>query len=368
MRLRHLDFLRGIAVLLVLLRHYALADILYQIGWMGVDLFFVLSGFLVSGLLFSEYKKYGNIKPGLFLIRRGFKIYPLFYTAISLTIVVSLLYNYLGWTNDEMLRGGLAAELVFLQNYFGHLWDHTWSLAVEEHFYFGLVALVFFFTKKKLLSNRKLFTAFFLVVALLCLSFRIITHIYLPFDNNTHIYPTHLRIDSLLFGVFLSYYYSFHRDKFTGFFLKYRVILLIIAFSFTITPFVFKIDTFFMNTFGLTMLYLGFGVIMSIMMINVNIDKTLNRYFGKWPVDVISRVGFYSYSIYLWHMIILKYVLVLMKNIIPFIIPDQIIFLVYFFSSIFFAMGISKLIELKFLSYRDKHFPSRAKALLQNPS
>ncbi|MBA4135425.1 MAG: acyltransferase, partial [Flavobacterium sp.] len=72
-RLLQLDFLRGMAILLVLLRHKKLFSFTVTMGWIGVDLFFVLSGFLVSGLLFKEYQKHGNIKPGLFLIRRAYK-------------------------------------------------------------------------------------------------------------------------------------------------------------------------------------------------------------------------------------------------------------------------------------------------------
>jgi len=77
MRIKGLDFLRGIAILLVLFRHNPLGNnIFYHFGWLGVDLFFVLSGFLVSGLLFTEYKKRGEVRIKRFLIRRGFKIYP----------------------------------------------------------------------------------------------------------------------------------------------------------------------------------------------------------------------------------------------------------------------------------------------------
>ena len=80
MRIKGLDLLRGIAILLVLFRHCDIENnILHHFGWLGVDLFFVLSGFLVSGLLFNEYKKIGKVKIGRFLIRRGFKIYPPFY-------------------------------------------------------------------------------------------------------------------------------------------------------------------------------------------------------------------------------------------------------------------------------------------------
>ena len=82
------DVLRGIAVILVLGRQMAApapdvsgllkhgANLWIQVGWTGVDLFFVLSGFLVSGLLFTEYQRHGSVDVVRFLVRRGFKIYP----------------------------------------------------------------------------------------------------------------------------------------------------------------------------------------------------------------------------------------------------------------------------------------------------
>ena len=62
-----------------------------DVGWIGVDLFFVLSGFLISGLLFSEYKKRGAISFKTFFIRRGFKIYPAFYVFLLLTGLLAYL-------------------------------------------------------------------------------------------------------------------------------------------------------------------------------------------------------------------------------------------------------------------------------------
>src|SRR5437899_380470 len=92
-RLAALDTLRGIAVLLVLCRHMPLAklpgwllgplEILQRGGWAGVDLFFVLSGFLVSSILFREWQQSGEMKAGRFLARRAFKIYPAFYVMLA---------------------------------------------------------------------------------------------------------------------------------------------------------------------------------------------------------------------------------------------------------------------------------------------
>ena len=100
MRIKAVDFLRFWAVLLVMLRHfnflqngynnfflYNSIQKLVEIGWIGVDMFFVISGFLVSGLIFSEFEKTNAFNAKRFLIRRGFKIYPTFYILILLTAI-----------------------------------------------------------------------------------------------------------------------------------------------------------------------------------------------------------------------------------------------------------------------------------------
>src|SRR6185437_728119 len=112
-RQREIDFLRGIAIILVLFRHHALFSFTVKMGWIGVDLFFVLSGFLISNMLFKELKKTGKINAGNFLIRRAFKIYPVFYAFIILTIATQLLIG------DKISLWKLTGELLFLQNYMG---------------------------------------------------------------------------------------------------------------------------------------------------------------------------------------------------------------------------------------------------------
>src|SRR5207248_2040034 len=141
------DVLRALAVLLVLGRHmtvcprqtsavlHAITAVWSRGGWLGVDLFFVLSGFLVSGLLFREQEKFGTIQAKRFLIRRGFKIYPAFWLLIVVTQAAALVGP------PHRFRASTVTELLFLQNYSSSLWNHTWSLAVEEHFYFLLVML-----------------------------------------------------------------------------------------------------------------------------------------------------------------------------------------------------------------------------------
>ena len=113
------------AILLVLGWHMALPDashpraaawleFLRRPGWVGVDLFFVLSGYLVAGLLFAEHRLNGSVRAGRFLARRSFKIYPASYLYLWLTFAFGV-YETRTPTGHELLMHGL-----FLQNYVGH--------------------------------------------------------------------------------------------------------------------------------------------------------------------------------------------------------------------------------------------------------
>jgi peptidoglycan/LPS O-acetylase OafA/YrhL len=77
-RILELDVFRGIAILLVMGVHVPAYPIWSMIGGWGVDLFFVLSGFLISNLLFTEYRATGGIRLKRFFMRRAMKLYPFF--------------------------------------------------------------------------------------------------------------------------------------------------------------------------------------------------------------------------------------------------------------------------------------------------
>jgi len=143
-RVVQLDILRAVAILLVLFRHGPIAPkeaghfegfvrVGACLGWAGVDLFFVLSGFLIGGLLFQEIKTYGSLDVRRFLIRRAFKIWPTYFVYLAFVFFFAL------FVTQEMpgrqLVHGLFNNVIHLQNYLGSPRTHTWSLAVEEHFY-----------------------------------------------------------------------------------------------------------------------------------------------------------------------------------------------------------------------------------------
>jgi len=241
MRFKSIDFLRFIAVFLVLLRHfneessaqiddwvYELIYKLQTIGWIGVDLFFVISGFLVSGLIFSELDHTGKFDWLRFFWRRGFKIYPSFYFLILASSIYFLLKGRL---NLDLF----FHEIVYLQNYFVGLWNHTWSLAVEEHFYILLAFLFYVVSKLRFNLNQSKFGLFLLFILI---SLAVVKALYaseIVLKNRSQ-YFTHWRIDSLLFGVFICYMSRYQPIYFKIWQSKFALLLVIL-----LTPLVFML-------------------------------------------------------------------------------------------------------------------------------
>jgi peptidoglycan/LPS O-acetylase OafA/YrhL len=356
-RLRELDFLRGIAIILVIFRHQLLFDFLKTMGWIGVDLFFVLSGFLVSGLLFREYKKFGSIKPKLFLIRRGFKIYPIYYLSLLVYIIPRIVLHKLDLKN-------VFYDSVFIQNYalgWGYLYTASWSLAVEEHFYFGLALLLWLIFNKRMTNfevEPKGFSNFEkLVISILVaiLALRFVSNIYFPEDQIRHITMTHLRIDSLFFGVLIAYWYHFKKEKLECFYLNNQSKLLILAFLMLLfTPFIEPLPSLFVKTIGFTMLYISFGILLIHFLVNKDVNNQIDRLFSVAIVNFVSKIGFCSYSIYVVHTFVITCVDIWqIKN-------GFLAFAIVFSVSIMSGFIMTYAVEKFFLNYRDKFFPNRA--------
>lgn len=358
-RLRELDFLRGIAIILVLFRHIELFSFTTYMGWIGVDLFFVLSGFLVSGLLFKEYIKFGNIKPKLFLIRRGFKIYPIYFLSYLIYLLPKIVIDKFSWK-------GLIGDLTFTQNYvtgWGYAYEASWSLAVEEHFYFLLVILLMFGLKfdknllsvdAKLQSNKIEKTVGIVLISVLLL--RILSNIIYPNEEIRHFTMTHLRIDSLLFGVLISYFYYFKRDFLDRIYSKNTILLAIICLLGLIwTPLIDPVPSFFVKTIGFSLLYISFGILLLVFLLKVNINQTLNTLFSTKAVTVVSKIGYSSYSIYIIHSFVIKACRVVFKE----DFNHYVFFIVASTISVIAGMIMTYKIESYFLSLRNKYYPSR---------
>lgn len=201
----HLDGLRALAFLLVFLYHTE--SNIVPFGWIGVDLFFVLSGFLITRILVKSVDNGTTLSQYLkvFFLRRILRIFPLYYLALFLFIVLLpfIAQYFQTETNYNTLSKDAVWFVTYLQNfvigyrneYFnpGFL-NHFWTLAIEEHFYLLWPFLVFFFRKdiiKVAIST--------IVIVLL---FRIISVINGVNPLFIHV-GTFYRLDTLLFGSLL---------------------------------------------------------------------------------------------------------------------------------------------------------------------
>jgi peptidoglycan/LPS O-acetylase OafA/YrhL len=354
-RLAGLDVLRAVAVLLVIGRHLPLAPgegglwlaLWQQGGWIGVDLFFVLSGFLVSGLLFAEYRKRGAIQPVRFLIRRGFKIYPAYFALLLAMLAVSLSRgNFPGWD-------ALCAQVFFLQNYWKLWLHHTWSLAVEEHFYLALPFLLLALGQKHAAvavhePARRPFAAlpwFCLAVMGGCLAWRLAMPWSGRMSYAAQFFPTHLRCDGLFLGVALSWWQHFRGEELAAFVQRWRWGFAVLATGLAAPPFFLQLETTrWLSSAGFTMLSLS-----AALWLLLAVHSELRR-------GLLARIGFYSYSIYLWHYPIST---IGMDNL-PLNGPTWVRLVVYVGLCLGIGIGAARLVELPFLRLRDRLFPSRS--------
>jgi peptidoglycan/LPS O-acetylase OafA/YrhL len=315
-----LDLLRGIAVLMVVIHHTpvewrnvgVMGPVAYffrWLGWSGVDLFFVLSGFLIGGLLFREIKRDKSLNVGRFIVRRAFKIWPAYFVLVAFVFARLL---YLGATVRHAL-GEVAPNLMHIQNYGSNVLPHTWSLAVEEHFYLMLPVLLWFALARRRRAPRSFDSCnapaatvdripaipiAAAALAVFCLALRC-RRVLFPHGLENLAFATEIRIDSLFFGVFLGYIFNFHPDRME---IVHRWRYLLLAAGIVlITPPLFVADHY-RHTIVFTLLYLGYGAILIALMSVKAESGALWRIVTSAPGKAIGFIGAFSYSIYLWHL------------------------------------------------------------------
>lgn len=211
-----MDCFRALAIMLVFTAHSILAfgapAILapLQFGGTGVDLFFVLSGWLIGNQLLIEKRKFGNIEVPRFWIRRWMRTVPAYYAVLTAT----LLQLYL--TKDNFSFPW--SHLFFLQNYTGDLsiFYVSWSLSVEEQFYL-LIAPLFVVTLTLSHKNQILV----LITLLICPS------LFRYFELYNSLSETHVRLDCCAMGVLLAYIK--HYKKVVWDFLQAKIVFLFIS-------------------------------------------------------------------------------------------------------------------------------------------
>ena len=357
-RLPQIDVLRAVAVVLVLGRHLRPcpeavpvwvrepAGWWYRGGWTGVDLFFVLSGFLVSGLLFHEFARSGRLRVGRFLVRRGFKIYPPFWLLLAYGLALTVFRRQaIDWP-----RFGI--EAAFLQNYLPGLWEHTWSLAVEEHFYLALALGFSALTAGRKPDPFRAVPWYFLAVAVICLGLRCALASG-PLDTYVHHFPTHLRLDSLGFGVLLAWLFHRHRDWSMAFAGRHRPRLLVAGALGFVPAFCWEIgQTPWLRTVGYTGLYVSAGLLLAGTLASGQPDGRLGI--------LLARVGASSYSLYLWHIPAERAANAFASRLTDPAAAWLSYVVLYLAGTLVVGLAMAKLVEVPALRLRDRLFPAAA--------
>ena len=322
----------------------------------------------MSGLLFKEYLRNGKVKLRRFLIRRGFKIYPAFYALLLFTVIVRI------YSGHDIPVQSFLGELLFFQNYLGGLWNHTWSLAVEEHFYIGIAVICYLLLRApQPISNKsnpfRIIPRIFVFVALACLLLRI-SNLFIceSYSHQWFLTATHLRIDSLMFGVFISYHWHFNDLEIK--LQKIRTFVLLACGILCLLPaFLFPVEQYYqlITVFGVISFYVGSGFLV---VAAVRLRNSRSRLLA-----ISGALGAASYSIYLWHMPVatLGWLRVkqtsawsAVKNLEGFDVYLPYLFF-YLVGSLVFGWIMNKMIEWPVLKLRDRLFPRVAKTSGSNP-
>lgn len=306
-RISSVDIFRSIAILSVVIWHFNGNILPY--GFLGVDLFFVISGLLVGGLLTKEFSQGNKIRFFKFFLQRGFKIWPSYYAFILLGSCLAIFF-YRDLDPDQIIPiWDLKRYLLFYQNYTGapYHWsfDHVWSLCVEEHFYILLPIL--FLIVQYFIQEKYRIKALFIFVILTIVAGIIFKNMAFFLTNSQETQSaTHNRIDALAWGVLLNLLIQYGGDwlrsaKTKFFALTTGLLIFIMAMYFILTN-----DT---QSYG-ALLYrkIYFHSIIPVAFFLL----LLGAYFMDFSkFKVLRFIAYYSYNWYLWHVL---FVVILKKQ------------------------------------------------------
>jgi peptidoglycan/LPS O-acetylase OafA/YrhL len=308
-----LDGLRGIAILLVLFYHNFSYVPMFEFGWLGVDLFFVLSGFLITDILLQTKGTKNYLKN--FYVRRILRIFPIYYLCLFLFIIVMPRLTKVDF--DMTYYSDNQSWLwIYLQNWLyiakqtpqgaSHL-QHFWSLAVEEQFYMVWPLVV--------LLCRKMKTMLYIITGVLV--FVLATRVVLWMNHIESVSYFNLytfsRIDGLCIGCILSLTRYINVDFIRNNLKKIVLCLVVGNVLFLLVKKGFNLSIPYLGTFGYFSLASLFGILVYITITEENkIIKTLNNRYLKF-------FGKISYSLYVFHwpiyLIVFPYVEAAVQNI-----------------------------------------------------
>ena len=313
---KEIQSLRGISVILVFLFH--INQNIFSFGYLGVDIFFVISGFVISRIVFESLNR-KNFSINKFYASRFLRLYPALFVMIFM-VIFSILLTYTLHDNPNILiNTGITSffglsnfYLIFIENdYFNsfdeNIFEHMWSLSIEFQFYifFPIINIILFKIFKEKIN---IYINFFIIIIILYIFINLYSQI-------SFFYNTHSRIGEILIGS-LTFYLLKAKKKII------YILLIDLIFFFA---FIFSNNIFY--------LILAVCFLTSIIILQIGRLNLLNKFLN---IRLLQIIGNASYSIYLWHL--------------PIIFFSKLIFsgIDYYFFSILISILIST-ISFKFI-------------------
>lgn len=268
--------------------------------WSGVDLFFVISGFLISSILLNE--KGNSFFLHNFYLKRIFRIFPIYYLIVFSFFLIT---HYTLPIGDFLLTNDIIPHysfLIYLQNFFmaesqsfgAHYLGVSWSLALEEQFYLLWPLLILFINWKNL-------PIAILVLVSICLFFRF------NWDGYAKILLLVSRMDGLLIGSTIAWIAVFKPN----FIKKISLVYLILSAGALIGCYYLTVNFFFKDFMGINIFPVSviYGVLLLICLNEK--EFLIKRILRIKQLEFISKI---SYGIYLYHMIVLGFTFYFIGN------------------------------------------------------
>ncbi|MBL7856259.1 MAG: acyltransferase [Cyclobacteriaceae bacterium] len=359
-----LDGLRGLAITLVLLFHLFPYLIISKIGWIGVDLFFVLSGFLITGILLDSIDKPHFWRN--FIVRRSLRIFPLYFSSL-------LLYNAIAFWSPTFASIPAVSYSYFVENQWWYwlyasnfkvflegewlpvvIFNPLWSLSIEEQFYLIWPFFLLFFKDKKL---HIVIAGLMVLVVVIRISF-----FFLGFEPISIYVFTASRLDPILVGSLISViiripFLRTHLEKYgLAYFIVSLVLFAIFILTFkTINPLAPSVQV-----VGYSLIAFLFGCLLLLVIDSSGALRPLTRPFRS---PMLVFFGKYSYGLYVFHwpvyVLLHKLLYTEVEKYIPY---DLGAYLISSFLILLLTIGVSLLswivLEKRFLKLKDKLAPN----------